>query len=342
MAWWKRALARPRAPKTSDAAVRQALYALLDRDLDTAQQLLARAAQLDPDELDAYLMLGRLYRDRGEVGRAIRIHQNLLLRPELGEDRSTEVLRELASDFRAGGFLRRAIASFDEVLSRDPRDPRSLRELAGLLASAREHERAIEIERRLAKVERRDAAPRESELWVEIARAAEAEGRAGDARKAARKATKRDPTNVDAWVVLGGIEAGEKRMRQAFAAWRKVPEADRTAGPRVYPQLASAYAEAGKEAEYEKFLTRLLEQDRDDPHARLALAAAWLARGETDGAVEEIRRVLADDPANLEAHAALGRALVAVGREGEAMKSYAELLAVLERRDGPPSPGELE
>ena len=137
MAWWKRALQGPRAPKTSNAAIREALYALLDRDLDRAQDLLARAAQLDPHEIDAYLMLARLYRERGEVGRAIRVHQNLLLRPELDEAQGTEVLAELASDFRAGGFLRRAIASFEEVLTRDSGNRTALRELAALLDSVR-------------------------------------------------------------------------------------------------------------------------------------------------------------------------------------------------------------
>lgn len=338
MRWWKRATRRPRAPKTSDAAVRQALYALLDHDLDAAQELLARAAQLDPDEVDAYLILGRLYRDRGEVGRAIRIHQNLLLRPELEEARETEVLRELASDFRAGGFLRRAIASFEEVLSRLPRDERSLRELAELLATARDHERAIEIERRLARVEGRDGAPREAEIQVEIARSAEAEGRAGDARKALKRAIRRDPHNVEAHVLLGRVEAAEGRTRHALSAWRKVPEIDRGAGPRVYPELAAAYTTADKQAEYEKYLNGLLEQTPDDAAARLALAHALGARGETDAALDAIRHVLANDPSNLDAHAALGRALVAAGREGEALKSYAELLAVLERGPEPEPP----
>ncbi|MBW2315987.1 MAG: tetratricopeptide repeat protein [Deltaproteobacteria bacterium] len=342
MPWWKRAFDRPRAPKTSDAAVRQALYALLDHDLDTAQELLARAAQLDPDELDAYLMLGRLYRDRGEIGRAIRVHQNLLLRPELGQERGAEVLRELASDFRAGGFLRRAIASFEEVLSRTPKDARSLRELASLLATAQDHERAIEIERRLAKVEGRDAAPRESELHLELARSAEAEGRAGDARKALKRATKRNPKNVEAWVLLGRIETAEKRTRQALSAWRKVPEVDRCAGPRVYPELAAGYAALGKERDYEKYLALRIEGDANDSDARLALATSLSARGETDAALDEIRRVLAHDGSDLEAHAALGRTLVEAGREGEALKAYAELLAVLERPPGTPPPAGLE
>jgi len=331
MAWWRRAFQGPRVPKTSDAAVREALYALLDHDLDRAQSMLAHAAQLDPDEIDAYLMLGRLYRDRGEVGRAIRIHQNLLLRPELEESRRTEVLRELASDFRAGGFLRRAIASFEEVLERDKHDARSLRELAALLDRSRDHERALEIERRLAKREGRDPAPREAELHLELARAAKAEDRREDARKALKRATKRDPSNVEAWILLGRIEAEEKHPRRAVAAWRKVPGIDRRAGPRVYPQLAAVHAEAGTQEAHETWLAERVAADGDDAGARLALASALQARGATDDAVAQIREALGRDPGSLEAHAALGRTLLAAGRDGEALKGYAELLGVIER-----------
>ncbi len=332
MSWWKRAFRGSRAPDTPNAAVREALYALLDRDLERAQELLARAAQLDPDEIDAYLLLARLYRERGEVGRAIRIHQNLLLRPELEQDQNTEVLSELASDFRAGGFLRRAIASFEEVLSRDSSHPKALKELAALLDSVRDHERAIEIEKRLAKIERRDASPRESALYVELARTAEAEGRAGDARKALKKALRRNKENVDAWTLLGRIEAEERRPKQALAAWRKVPEIDRRAGPRVYSQLAATFAASGKARDYETYLEGLLASQPEDPAARLALADARAARGDREGAIAQIREVLDRDASNLTALAALGRALLADGNHGDALKSYAELLGVLERR----------
>jgi lipopolysaccharide biosynthesis regulator YciM len=334
--WWKRARKRPRAPGTSDAAVREALYALLDRDHERAEAMLAQAVRLDPDEIDAYLMLGRLYRERGEVGRAIRIHQNLMLRPELERERATEVLTELACDFRAGGFLRRAIASFEEVLSRDPRRPRALRELAGLLAAVQEHERAIAVERKLARAEGRDAAPREAALWVEVARASEAEGRAAEARKALKRAVRKEPGNVEAWVLLGRIHAEEKRTKAAIAAWRRVPEIERSAGPRVYPQLAASYAAAGRPRDFEKLLHELLAKQGEDAHARLALAGALAARGETDAALRELRVLLEREPGSLPAHVALGRALLSAGREADALQAYRDLLASLERQEQAP------
>ncbi len=67
-----------RALPDADRALRQALLALLDRDFDAAEALIARALRSDSDDVEAYIALARLYRSRGEVGRALRIHQNLL------------------------------------------------------------------------------------------------------------------------------------------------------------------------------------------------------------------------------------------------------------------------
>ena len=66
--------------------------------------------------------------------------------------------------------------------------------------------------------------------------------------------------------------------------------------------------------------------------ARLALADALASRGDGDGAVAEIRKLLERDPGDLAAHGALGRALLASGQHADALKGYAELLGILERR----------
>ena len=127
-----------RALPDADRALRQALLALLDRDFDAAEALIARALRSDSDDVEAYIALARLYRSRGEVGRALRIHQNLLLRTDLDARTRTEALAQLGSDFQQGGFLRRAIASFEEVLSRDRRHTGALRALGRLFRDVRD------------------------------------------------------------------------------------------------------------------------------------------------------------------------------------------------------------
>lgn len=336
MRWWK----RREAPGDFESALQRALLAVLDRDLEDAEGLLEGAARLDSESVVPYLALARLYRARGEIGRAIRLHQTLLLRADLEPERRLEALLGLATDFRQGGFLRRAIAAYEEVLAHRPEHAGALRALVRLSTDGRDYERAVELNRRLARVEGRAPGPAEAELLVGMAEAARAEGRTEDARRVLARALRRDRRCVAAWIELGQVEAERGRTKRALAAWKRVPEIDRRSAPRVYPRLAATFAALDRPRDFEKFLRGLLEREPEDVGARLALARALAARGETEEALAEVRRLLEREPGHLEAHAVLGRVLLEADREGEAVrKAYTELLAVLERQ--PLRPPEL-
>ncbi len=320
-----------RASRSPDEAFRGALLRLLDRDLDGAEELLADAARADSDDLDAYLALAALYRSRGEIGRAIRIHQNLLLRADLPAARRHEALAGLAADFQRGGFLQRAIAAYEEVLEEHGKDPVALRALGELHADARNWGRALEMSRRLAKATGQDGAAHEAALWVRSAAAAQAEGRSEDARKDLKRALRRDADAVDAWIALGEIEAERGKDKRALAAWAKVPEIDRRAGPRVYPRLEATYAALGKPRDYEKWLRGLLAARPGDGGARLALVRCLLSRGDADAALDEARELVERDPASLAGQAVMLQSLLAADRDPEALKQAHELLQTLAR-----------
>jgi lipopolysaccharide biosynthesis regulator YciM len=330
---WKRAFQRERgATRDVDSTLRSALLAVLDRDLDAAEELLGRAVRLDSSAVEPYLALARLYRMRGEIGRAICIHQNLLLRADLTREQTTAALADLATDFRQGGFLQRAIASYEEVLAHDSHHRPALRALIPLLSSVRDYRRAIELSRRLAKLEGRSSRSGESALLVEMAEAAQAEGRNEDARRALKRALRKDPRAARGWVALGGLEAERGRAKAALAAWARAPVIDRRSGPLVYPQLEATYAALERAREFEQYLRGLLSERPDDVHARIALSRSLAARGEEDEAIEELRQARERSPENLEARGALGRLLLAERRDEEAMREYAELIDALERQ----------
>lgn len=332
MAGWWLGRSRGEGPHDAERAVRRALVAVLDGELDRAETLLAGVVQRDSTDLDAYLALARLFRQRGEFGRAIHVHQNLLLRRDTDPDARFQALLGLAEDFRSAGFLRRAIAAYEEVLAERPDHPRALRALAALLAAAREPRRAIPLARRLARAEGRDPGSAEAVLWTELAELERAQGQGDAARKALRRALRRDPTCVRAWIALGEVEAERGRPRRAWAAWRRVPALDRRAGPLVYPRLAALAAALDRGGAHEEWLRALVDDQPDDVEARLALAAALAARGAADLAEAALRAALERDPDALAAHAALGRLLLGEGRSEAAAKAHEELLGVLERR----------
>ncbi len=331
---------RPATPAARErevnAGLRKALFALLEHDYPRAEQGLSEAVRADSDAVECYLALAGFYRERGEIGRAIRVHQNLLLRRNPSSGERAEVLSELARDFERGGFLRRAVASYEEVLAYDPRRRDALNALVTLYASLREYPEAVKIHKRLERVERQNDPVREAELHVEMAEFAHQSGRSKDAAKAAKLALRRDPRCVRAQILLGELEVERGRDKAALVAWKKVPEMDLAAAAEIYPRLEAAFASLGKVAEYETFLRDLLREHEGDLGASLALAETLANRGDADAALQKLRETVGANPSDLRARLVLGRRLVEVegADEGadEVAKEYSQLLEILESR----------
>jgi len=330
---WREGRKRTASSRAFDVLLQKALFAHLAQDQEATEQALTEAVRIDSDATDAYVALCRFYRGRGEIGRAIRLHQNLLLRKDLApRDRQT-VLLELAQDFNAGGFLRRAVASFEEVLAHEPRHTVALRALVQLHTDLQDFTRAIVLEKRLARLEKRDATA-EAALWVLCGEHERDHGRAHPARKAAKTAIRRDSGCAAAHRLLGQLYADRGRNKAALSAWSKVPRLDRELAVAVYPRVEAAYAAIDRARDYEAYLRGLIQVEPDDPGAMLALARYLSSRGDADLALIELKRLLDQQPRHREARVVLGRCLIAAGRDDEIASAYADLLDLFERRSG--------
>ena len=86
----------------------QSMNYLLSDEHDKALNTFMSMVSVSKDNAETHIILGNLFRNRGEVDRAIRIHQNLIARPELTFDIRQQCLTELAKDYLKAGFLDRA------------------------------------------------------------------------------------------------------------------------------------------------------------------------------------------------------------------------------------------
>ena len=105
---------------------------LVGNQIEPAIEELTRAAETAGDPLEIRLILGNLYREKGQVGRAIQEHQQLLQRPDLRKLEHANVLLCLGLDYKRGGFVDRALEAFTEVLRLDPENQYALANLAKL------------------------------------------------------------------------------------------------------------------------------------------------------------------------------------------------------------------
>lgn len=124
---------------------------LLTDEPDRALQEMVQVAKLRSEAADVYMALGEMFRSHGEIGRAVRIHQNILARPDVSSELYLQAHFALAKDFQTGGLLDRALRHYQKVL-----DVRS-DHLHALTASLRIREQSSEwlkAEELLSRIER--------------------------------------------------------------------------------------------------------------------------------------------------------------------------------------------
>src|SRR5436190_24110772 len=125
---------------------------LVPNQLDLAIEELTRAASLDDDALEVHMILGNLHREKGQVGKAITVHQSLLQRSRLTRLEHAYVLLCLGLDYKRGGFVDRAHEAFNEVLRLDAQNEYALLNLQKLHEEQHQWTEAYDTRRRLSKL----------------------------------------------------------------------------------------------------------------------------------------------------------------------------------------------
>src|SRR5262245_49392040 len=125
---------------------------LVSSQIDLAVEELSKAASKNPDALEVHMILGNLYREKGQVGKAITVHQSLLQRPKLTRLEHAYVLLCLGLDYKRGGFVDRALEAFTEVLRLDPKNEYALLNLQKLHEEQHQWAEAYDTRQRLSRL----------------------------------------------------------------------------------------------------------------------------------------------------------------------------------------------
>ena len=325
---WLRRKAPAAPERTAAAQLRSALHFVLAGDLPAAEKALAEAARVDSSSSDVYLALANLYRLRGDIGRAIQIHQNLLLRTDISRELRREALLGLALDFRAGGFLKRSAEAFQNLLELEPDNLQALRALERIRIDAGDWQGALEVRKRIGPRDP-ESARISAHLWTGLGRVAATRGRDAEARRAFKRALAQDASCAEAYVALGDQRVRETSYKKASALFRRALGLHPAIGTLLYRRLSDAHAKSGDLPGFESILRERLDAEPDDREASLWLARTLSARKRVDEALAILRRLLDQDPGCLDAHAEIGRILLAEHRDDEARKAFEELLTKL-------------
>ena len=194
---------------------------LLNEQPDKAIESFIEVVKVDPQTIDLHFALGSLFRRQGEVDRAIRMHQNLLDRPDLPADKRTTALYELAQDFHRAGLLDRAEDLFTRVDGTAYEHP-SLGHLISIYETEKDWGKAIAATQRMETLAKQPYFKEVAQYHCELAQAALLRGDAIGAQREIDTALAEHRACTRANLLLGDLHAQRGDSRAAVEAWQGI------------------------------------------------------------------------------------------------------------------------
>jgi lipopolysaccharide biosynthesis regulator YciM len=315
----RRGNSRGRPGLLSSPHYTQGLHYLAAGQLELAISELTKVTREDKDAVEVLQVLGHLFREAGQVERAIHLHQDLLARGDLTRAERARALASLGTDFRKAGFLDRATRTFGEALAVDAKNIHALTGQQKLHEEQGQWREAYEVQTRLARLRKTNDNPVLGFLQAEMGREAAAAGHTAEAEKSFRTALSLDRRVFPAYLGLADLYvAGNPRKAAAILedAIQAVPERAYL----TFDRLSHAYAAAGEPSGFTTLCERIIGQDPQEWRARLALARHLRAQGKTEEALGLLLRAVEANPQVLIVHLEAWRTLRARGLTPEAVR----------------------
>jgi lipopolysaccharide biosynthesis regulator YciM len=235
---------------------------LLNEQPDKAIEVFLHIAELDKDTFETQVALGHLFRRRGEVDRAIRLHQALAQRPGLTDQEKVQALLALGEDYMRSGLLDRAETVFSDLVRLDMRAPQALKHLIGIYQAERDWGKAIENATRYEEITGEPMGRLVAQFECELADRHRAAGEVDEARAAVARAYQADANSVRAGILEGRIEVEAGNDAAAIRAFERVARVDPDYLPEILPALLQCYERVGDSTGARSFLGEMTEHYR--------------------------------------------------------------------------------
>jgi lipopolysaccharide assembly protein B len=303
---------------------------LVSNQIDLAIEELARAASLDADALEVHMILGNLYREKGQVGKAITVHQTLLQRPSLTKLEHAYVLLCIGLDYKRGGFVDRALEAFNEVLRLDPNNSYALVNLQKLHEEQHQWSEAYDTRQRLSKLTHTESKNESILAFLENEIGLEAMRRK-DYVEAIRRfegAIDLDARAVPAYLNLGDVRVLQGNDQEAVEIWERLVNVAPDRAYLAFDRLEQIAVRTGSPDRFTALCRRLIDGNPQDWRARLALSrhlAAGSDARHSETALELLFAALVQNPHALGIHQAIWRALGQLRYPSSLVENYSDL-----------------
>ncbi len=323
---------RSRAAGREDSPYHLGLDALIASDSDTALRYLTRAVRDDPRNVDAYVKLGNLLRERGQLKQAIQVHRELLVKRRLPPNVRSDTVKSLALDLAAAGRWREVLDQLGTLPRQDRSDAVVLRLSRDAYESSGELDKAAQAHRELLKVAAPGAEPAPGIYRAHLALGAMKRGDLRRAKAEFQAALKEDPETYLAYLHLGDIAVREEDTERAVAYWMKLVTDRPTCAHLVFDRLERAYFDMGDFGRMMGIYEDLVAASPSNFRALTGLSKMLERKGDVEEALRVAREAVKHEGDSFDGHRQLIEILLRNNRYEEAAEAARSLLSELEKR----------
>ncbi|MEB8290434.1 lipopolysaccharide assembly protein LapB [Klebsiella michiganensis] len=268
---------------------------LLSNQQDKAVDLFLDMLKEDTGTVEAHLTLGNLFRSRGEVDRAIRIHQSLMESASLTYDQRLLAVQQLGRDYMAAGLYDRAEGMFKQLVDETDFRLSALQQLLQIYQATSDWQSAIEVAERLVKLGKEKHRGEIANFWCELALQQMAGNDLDKAMALLKKGAAADRNSARVSIMMGRVWMEKGDYAKAVESLERVIEQDKELVGETLEMLQTCYQQLGKTDEWEAFLRRCAEENTGAT-ADLMLAQILEQREGADAAQNYVTRQLERHP----------------------------------------------
>ena len=234
---------------------------LLNEQTDQALEHFLRMVRVDDKTIETHFALGSLFRRRGEVDRAIRIHQNIIARPDLAAEQRDQALYSLAKDYLAAGLLDRAEKLFARLSEGSRYQVQALEALCGIYEQEKEWQKAIDAGSRLEVLGGRSLKLEIAHYYCELAESAAASGDYASARQFVKNAQSGRPRTMRGALTRAHIARDTDDNKTALKLYHRIIDENTYLIAETLPEIVAIYSREDQVAELERALKAMIAKN---------------------------------------------------------------------------------
>jgi lipopolysaccharide biosynthesis regulator YciM len=249
------------APPPLNIDYLKGLNFLLNEQTDQALEHFLKMVRVDDKTIETHFALGSLFRRRGEVDRAIRIHQNIIARPDLAAEQRDQALFSLAKDYLKAGLLDRAENLFVRLSQGSRYQVEALEQLCRIYEQEREWQRAIESGQKLEVLSGQSLALQIAHYYCELAEQAASNKDYNAARAFVKKAQSGRPRTHRGALTRARIARDTDDSKTALRLYNRIVDENTYLITEALPALVEIHSREGSLNQLENSLRSLLDKN---------------------------------------------------------------------------------